>query len=245
MKNIFKTQKQNKIMEQNNTPNTKGWWAKETKNQETKSGKIHNLIIVDESGSMGMIYEAALTGMNETLGSIRSDAAENPETVHEVTLVTFDTAHYKEIFQSTPVGQTRDLTTADYRPCGGTPLFDAIGKAVTSLRKKVKQGENVLVTIITDGMENASCEYSSADIKALVEELSSKGWLFSYIGANQDAMAVGNSISIKASMNFEASDKGMADMWDVERNARKKFYEVHREHGADAPNILNDENFFM
>lgn len=227
LKNIFQP-KTNKIME--TKQNTKNWTAKESEKTAVKPGvtKIHNLIIVDESGSMQSLYHAALTGMNETLNNIRKIAEECPEQAQEVTLVTFDTSHYNKIFDSTPVADTRQLTRNDYRPGGCTPLYDAMGKALTELEGKVKEKEAVLVTVITDGMENASCEYSLADIRALVERLDKEGWVFTYIGANQDAEAVGNSMGIVDNLNFHADFDGMTTMWEQERMMRTNFAKESR-----------------
>lgn len=205
--------------------NMKAWTAKPENEKKTNSGasKVHNLIIVDESGSMSSLYHAALTGMNETLNTIVEAARSCPGQAQEVTLVTFDTSHYNKIFDSVPAEKTRALTTADYHPGGCTPLYDAMGRALTELEPKVKENEAVLVTVITDGYENASNEYNLAAIRALVERLDKAGWLFSYIGANQDADAVGASMGIADTLNFEANVDDMAVMWREEREARKKF----------------------
>mgnify|MGYP004566816155 FL=1 len=55
----------------------------------------------------------------------------------------------------------------------------------------------VVVTIITDGMENASREYNGKTIKELVERLRGEGWTFTYMGANQDSVEVAMSMSIR------------------------------------------------
>ena len=211
--------------------NTKGWSAKEENKPQVNKGvsKVHNLIIVDESGSMRILYNAALTGMNRTIQSIVRQAKECPGQEQEVTLVTFDSNYYNTIFDSTPALKTRQITREDYRPNGATPLYDAMGKAINDLRPKVKENEAVLVTVITDGMENASCEFTLADIKALVEKLDSEGWLFSYIGANQDAEAVGDSMGIKDNLNYDANEDSMAIMWDDMMQARDEFIVRSRE----------------
>lgn len=220
-------QQQNKVMETKH--NTKGWTAKESdesgKNAGVKPGvtKVHNLLIVDESGSMSSLYRAALTGMNETLNTIKEAEKQHPEQAQEVTLVTFDTGHYNEIFSSVPASKTREITERDYRPGGGTPLYDAMGKALTDLERKVKENEAVLVTVITDGYENASCEYSLADIRALVERLDEAGWMFAYIGANQDSAAVGNSMGITDTLDFMANEADMDQMWKKENSSRRAF----------------------
>lgn len=178
---------------------------------------------------MRILYNAALTGMNRTIQSIVRQAKECPGQEQEVTLVTFDTNYYNTIFDSTPALKTRQITREDYRPNGATPLYDAMGKAINDLRPKVKENEAVLVTVITDGMENASCEFTLADIKALVEKLDSEGWLFSYIGANQDAEAVGDSMGIKDNLNYDANEDSMAIMWDDMMQARDEFIVQSRE----------------
>lgn len=227
MKNIFNffNSSKDKVMKTQNN-NTKGWTAKpatEEKKSSTAAKKIHNLIIVDESGSMTSLYGVALEGMNQTLQSIRESAAECPEQPQEVTLITFDTEHYKVHFDSTPADKTKDLGQGDYRPWGGTPLYDAMGKALLSLEAKVKENEAVVVTVITDGYENASCEFSLADIRALVDRLDKAGWMFSYIGANQDSAAVGQTMGISDTLDFNADEESMKAMWEMEREARKNF----------------------
>lgn len=225
--------------------NTKNWTAKEENKKVSDLGvtKVHNLLIVDESGSMNVIYQAALDGMNETLNSIKKSFAECPQQAQEVTLVTFDTSHYNKIFDSTPATETRSLSYSDYRPGGATPLYDAMGKALTELEPKVKEKEAVLVTVITDGYENASCEYSLADIRALVERLDKAGWLFSYIGANQNSAEVGNSMGIQDTMDFKATEEDMHDMWQEHSFARNDYVKASRCTGF-APQAFERGSFF-
>lgn len=210
--------------------NTKSWTAKAENEKKVQPGvtKIHNLIIVDESGSMHSLYNAALSGMNETLETIGESAKECPEQTQEVTLITFDTGHYNKIFDGVTADKTRKITQQDYRPNGCTPLYDALGKALTELEPKVKENEAVLVTVITDGYENASCEYSLRDIRALVERLDSAGWLFSYIGANQDSSKVGQEMGISDTLDFCANEDSMHQMWEHQNKARKVYIKQSR-----------------
>lgn len=90
--------------------------------------KIHNLIILDKSGSMYSIYEPALSGVNETLQTIRKAKEAYPEQEHFITLVTFNTGHYNKIYNSTPIEMAPDITSRQYRPGDSTPLYDAMGK---------------------------------------------------------------------------------------------------------------------
>ncbi|MDE6521438.1 MAG: VWA domain-containing protein [Muribaculaceae bacterium] len=186
--------------------------------------KVHNLIILDESGSMMSIYYPALSGVNETLQTIRGAQKEHPDQEHFVTLVTFDTSHYNKIYHNTPADKAIDITGEQYRPCGGTPLYDAMGRSINELRTIVKKGDVVLVTVITDGYENASQEYNGKAIKSLVEEMRKAGWVFTYIGANQDVEAVADAMSINNRMAFAASAAGTKAMFEKERMSRKRFF---------------------
>lgn len=225
--------------------NTKAWSAKDENTGKVESNvkKVHNLLIVDESGSMSSLYYAAISGMNETLNTIKKLAADCPEQAQEVTLVTFDTSHYNKIFDSVPAAKTREITSNDYRPNACTPLYDAMGKALTELEPKVKENEAVIVTVITDGYENASCEYSLADIRALVERLDKEGWVFSYIGANQDSAKVGNEMGIMDTLDFNATADDMKVMWDEQNQARETYIRQSRANGFNTRSYKKG-NFF-
>lgn len=190
----------------------------------TGAKRVHNLIIVDESGSMSSIYQPALTGLNETLQTIREAQKEHENQEHIVWLVTFDTSHFKQIYANTPAEKAEDITREQYRPCGGTPLYDAMGKSINQLRQMATADDVVLVTVITDGYENASREYNGKAIKALVEEMKGKGWVFTYIGANQDVEAVAASMSIDNRLAFEANDECTGAMFERECRSRKRFF---------------------
>ena len=197
----------------------------ETQASETKSQTVHNLIILDESGSMHSIYQPALTGLNETLQTIRNAETEHEGQKHFVSLIAFNSGHYNEIYNHTPAQKTKDITEKQYRPGCATPLYDAMGRAITELRTKVAKEDTVLVTIITDGYENASREYRGSAIKALVEAMKAEGWVFTYIGANQDVEAVSRSMSINNCLAFDANEDSTRIMFAKESRSRKKFFD--------------------
>jgi hypothetical protein len=101
-----------------------------------------------------------------------------------------------------------------------------MGISLTKLRHQLNKEEQnqVLVTIITDGYENASREYSGIAIKKLVGELKAQGWVFAYIGTNQDVDAVADSLSIDNKMNYDYSALGAQKMLRKERNSRERFF---------------------
>ena len=187
---------------------------------------IYNVIILDESGSMSSIYRETLQSMNEVLGGIRKNQAEFPEQRHFVTFVTFEGRGPEGIKvrrDRVPIGNIQDLTEKDYRPGGCTPLYDAMGKTLNELEGLVNADDRVMATIITDGYENASTEYSGRTVKTLVERLRKKGWVFAYIGANQDAVEVARDLHIDNALNFDATPEGTVMMSLRFRKAGRKF----------------------
>ena len=186
--------------------------------------KIYNHIIIDESGSMDCIRQQAMDSVNETIQTIRAAQERNANQEHFVTLVTFNET-VTTINNCTPVNEVKELTAESYRPDCCTALYDAMGISLNALRKKVAKEDKVLVTIVTDGYENASQEYSCAAIKALVEELKAKGWVFAYLGANQDAEKVAFSMSIDNAMRWESTREGTALMSGRLNNSRARWYD--------------------
>lgn len=186
--------------------------------------RIHNLIILDESGSMESIKRAAINGMNETVQSIRDAQKKHEDQEHIVSLVSFNSSKIKGIYDCVPVAEVEELTDKEYVPDCCTPLYDAMGLSLNHLRAKVNDEDKVLVTIITDGEENSSTEYNSAAIKALVDSLKEKGWVFAYIGANQDVLKVAQTISVTNVMNFSSTDFGTGSAIASLRKSRDRMF---------------------
>lgn len=185
--------------------------------------KIFNLIIIDESGSMQSIKNAAINSVNETIQTIRSAQRKHEDQEHYVSLVTFND-DVKTIYECVLVDEVKELTAESYLPDCCTALYDAMGISLNALRKKVAEEDKVLVTVVTDGYENASKEYSGKAVKDLVDELKKKNWVFAYIGANQDVEAVAATMSIKNVMKFETTNAGTQEMTDRVNESRVCFY---------------------
>lgn len=186
--------------------------------------RVFNLIILDESGSMSSIGRQAIDGVNETLQTIRSAQKKHEEQEHYVTFVSFNSDGIKTIYDKEEADKVKEITGKDYCPACCTPLYDAMGVSLTKLRKNVADEDVVLVTIITDGYENASREYNGQSIKALVESLKAKDWVFTYIGANQDVEKVAATISIKNTHSFSADVEGTKAMFAKEPSSRDRFF---------------------
>ena len=195
------TIKKRRAMEKNNTP---------VKTQ------VYNLVILDKSGSMESIRKEAIDGYNETLGAIRAAQLKHMDTQdHFVSLAAF-----------CDCGMDK-LTNKQYEPCCCTPLFDAIGKTVKKLKADIKDIEDaaVLVTIITDGYENSSKEWSGPAIKKLIDDCKEEGWMFSFIGAGEDVVKVATTISITNTVVWEQTAEGTKEMFENENAAQGRFYD--------------------
>ena len=201
--------------------------------------RIFNLLILDESGSMCSIEKQAIDGVNETLQSVRAAQKKYEDQEHYVSFVTFNSSSIKTVLDRVEATKVEDITPAQYNPSCSTPLYDAIGKSVMELKKSVAENDKVLVTIITDGYENASREYGQSSVKALTEKLGQRGWTFAYIGANQDAMAVSHGLGIKNAMNFEATVCGTVMMSQKLAASRERWFNRISENDVNA-----EEDFF-
>lgn len=133
--------------------------------------RVFNLLVVDESGSMSIIERQALVGINETLTTIQKMQKAHKDMEQRVTLITFDSTHKNLFYDNVSAHHIKPLKAKDYNPCGATPLYDAIGMGIAKINALITEDDSVLVTIITDGEENCSEEYSLKMIKNLIEKL--------------------------------------------------------------------------
>ena len=200
----------------------------ETNNETKTKTQIYNLIILDKSGSMSTIAKAAISGFNETVGGIRAAQERYADTQeHFVSLMIFCNCEKRLVYDKVPVNEVKELTSRDYQPCCCTPLYDAMGISINGLFRDIKdkEGATAVVTVITDGLENASKEYSGSAIKALVEQMKDQeGWNFAYIGTNQNVEATSASLSIDNHMSFRDDEAGMAEAWTTERKSKMRMF---------------------
>lgn len=193
--------------------------------------KIYNLIILDKSGSMHSIRQAAINGFNETLGSIQAAQKKYNETQeHHLTFVTFCGCGIEYVYDNKLVWEANKITSDDYQPCCYTPLYDAIGFTLTKMKKLIKEDEDstAVVTIITDGEENASEEYDITQVQALIHSLKEEGWTFAYMGTCHDVQSVTSSLTITNVITFEHDEKSTEEVFKKDREARERFYDkVH------------------
>ncbi|MBO4659118.1 MAG: VWA domain-containing protein [Prevotella sp.] len=201
--------------------------------------RVFNLIIVDESGSMCSIQKQAFSGMNETLQTIKIVAGQKPDIEQHVTLITFDSNHTKFHYDNADGLSVVPLQERDYQPGGCTPLYDAIGGGIAKVNALTQQGDSVLVTIITDGYENASREYNLKMVKNLIDKLKEQDWTFSFIGTDDlDVEGMAAAMGINDTLSFSRNEEQTKAMFQEERASRLCFYE-----SLDNP-TARPKNFF-
>ena len=192
------------------------------KNQTAK--RVFNLLVVDESGSMSIIERQALVGINETLTTIQKMQKAHKNLEQRVTLITFDSTHKNLFYDNVSAYRAKPLKAKDYNPCGATPLYDAIGMGISKLNALTTEDDSVLVTIITDGEENCSEEYSLQMIKNLIEKLKKQNWTFTFIGTdNLDVEGIAMDMGIDNHLQFAEDEAGTQEMFARENRARERY----------------------
>ena len=144
-----------------------------------------------------------------------------------------------------PIAEARDIKREDYPLLGCTALYDAMGICISELQQKVAHDDRVLVTVITDGYENASRTWTGTQIKSLVEELRQMGWTFTYVGADQDVEMVAGGIGIRNSLRFSANAEETDAMFAKERKSRSKFYgKICCNMASPGASMLESDDYF-
>jgi hypothetical protein len=179
--------------------------------------------IIDRSGSMNGLEKDTIGGYNSFLQKYEDASG-------RVTINTYlFSNHYKLFENNTPIEKAKKMTEEDYYVGGCTALLDTVGTAITeSNRRNIHQLISRIFVIITDGLENASVEYTLPKVKELIKDVTNGGDEFIFLGADIDAFASAESIGIKAARasNFTHDGKGMrhcfATMARVVQNFREE-----------------------
>ncbi|WP_108669107.1 vWA domain-containing protein [Peribacillus acanthi] len=175
------------------------------------------IFLIDRSGSMAGLESDTIGGFNTFIK--RQCELEGDTTL---TTVLFDD-HYELLWNGIDAKQAI-LTENEYYVRGCTALLDAIGKAILDVGHRLSKTEvekrpgKVIVVITTDGMENASREFTYGKVKDLIKHQQEKySWEFIFMGANIDAMEEADSIGIAKgnAYSYEATETGVDSMYNV------------------------------
>ena len=114
---------------------------------------------------------------------------------------------------------------------------------MTRLEKELRGDDkhSVVVTVITDGLENSSEEYTLASIRGLVEHLKTKGWSFAYMGTDHDVQGVSVSLSITNVIQFQKTEEETIRTFKKERRAREKWAEEENAFNLACPEATYEE----
>ncbi len=154
------------------------------------------IFIIDKSGSMSGLEKDTIGGFNSL---IQKQIKEEGEAI--VSLVLFDDEIHN-VYNRVSIEDIKVLTEKDYIASGCTALLDAIGTTINKISNKYElleekeKADKVLCIITTDGLENASEEFTYENIKRLINKKKENNWEFIFLGANIDSVEVANSIGI-------------------------------------------------
>ncbi len=175
---------------------------KKTENTAKNSGSgiLEVVFILDRSGSMSGLEADTIGGFNSTLEKQKKEF----DNIVWSTILFDD--RVEVIHDRMPAQSVKELTDREYYVRGMTALLDAVGGAIdhtVAVRRHTKKEflpEKTLFVITTDGMENASREYSYEQVRRKIRHEQKKyGWEFIFLGANIDAVAEAERIGIAAS----------------------------------------------
>jgi uncharacterized protein YegL len=154
-----------------------------------QTSKTELVFILDKSGSMSGLESDTIGGYNAMLKKQQQAPGEA-----RVTTILFDDG-YEVLHDRIDIHGVAPITENDYYVGGCTALLDAIGKTIHKIANAQRhtqpehRSDQVIFVITTDGLENASREYSYEKIKRLIElEKTQYQWEFIFLGANIDAI---------------------------------------------------------
>ncbi|MBQ6975777.1 MAG: VWA domain-containing protein [Selenomonadaceae bacterium] len=192
--------------------------------ENTGAEPVQIICILDRSGSMQPLTEDVIGGYNSFLEKQKKE-----EGAAEVTTILFDDK-YEKIADAVNLSSAENLTPSIYYARGNTALMDAVGRTITTTLGEMEKNNicpakrRVLIMIMTDGLENASTEYSKARVKELIESTTKEyNWNYVFIGANIDSAAEANSIGIGArhAANYSPDSEGVRDSFNRMDEAAK------------------------
>lgn len=168
-----------------------------------KEGLTELVFILDRSGSMGTMLKEAIGGFNAFVEEQKKLPGEA-----RLTLALFDN-HYKIIHNGKNIQDVELLDETTYTPGGTTALLDAIGRTMDDVGRRLsdtpenERPSKVLVAILTDGLENASNDYTRMKINDMITHQREKySWEFLFLAANQDAIDSGVTLGINPNMSY-------------------------------------------
>ena len=176
----------------------------------TDSQRTLIAVLLDRSGSMESIKSDTEGGFNAFIGEQRTGPGQAT-----VTLAQFDT-EYEVVYSNRPIADVPQLTL---QPRGRTALLDGVGRLITDVGAELaalpeaERPGHVIVLVMTDGYENSSVEWTGRAVNTAIKRQEAQySWDFVFLGANIDAVTVGQELGFAAdkSLTYAASGPGVA-----------------------------------
>ena len=191
-----------------------------------KQGLSELVYILDMSGSMAELTSDTIGGYNAMI-----EEQKKADGDAFVTTVLFDD-RYIVLLDRVPIAEVPKITDKEYAPRGMTAMLDAVGRTINSIGQQLaampeeERPSTVSVTIITDGYENASQEFTWKTVQSMIKEQREKySWIFSFIGANIDVEKVSEDLGIdrKMAKAYTASAAGTDSVYQSLSKAQSKM----------------------
>lgn len=178
-----------------------------------KKNYTHISILLDKSGSMHGLIDDTIGGYNSLIEDQKREVG--------TATVSLDQFSYNStnVYSFVDVNEVRRLSKANYKPSGGTALYDALsdliddtGRILSRMPERQRPSK-VLIAVITDGEENCSKKTTASALKSKIEHQSGNyNWEFVFIGSNQDAVLSARKIGIAATHAFTYENTSLGTM---------------------------------
>ena len=191
-----------------------------------RKGLTEVVFILDRSGSMSGLEADTIGGFNSMIAKQKKEEGEA-----YISTVLFDDT-CEVLYDRVPVNKVEPMNDNQYYVRGCTALLDAIGGAIHHIvnvhkyAREEDRPEKTLFIITTDGMENASRQYSYEKVKEMVARQKEKyGWEFLFLGANIDAIDVAGKFGIDSNraLNYVSDHKGTQLNYEVLNKTVSEF----------------------
>ena len=174
---------------------------------------IHYAFILDQSGSMYSLKQEVVSSYNEQVEAIKKLKKSNPDSEIKFTMCTFnDEIEFRFISKSTD--ELKKIKPDEYQPNSCTALYDAIGLTFMKTRNHIKPGDQVFFAIFTDGLENASTDFTAKDIQKMLAQADEKGWQVKFFCRNENNLFYKQHLGIsdRQMMNVSLNEAGLKAM---------------------------------
>jgi len=161
------------------------------------------MFVLDETGSMSSVKQETIAGFNSYIKELRAELDDV-----KFSFMKFDSTEMNWVYRDVDLSFVKKLSDKNYSPRSMTPLWDAFGLAINEMEERdIKKKDKVIISVLTDGHENASKEFTPDDVAKMIKE--HKDWAINFLGANMDAwgdVGRGLGMSLGSTLTFDQND---------------------------------------